>query len=107
MEGEVSTDLDQNVPAQRRMKQPGSGRTKGTPNKLTRTVKEVLMAVFNELQSREGGVPKYPGVNMFEWALREPTEFYRLAARLIPTEMRSMVPLTIEIVKFGDYSDTK
>ncbi len=45
------------------------------------------MAVFNGLQSSDGDVPKYPGANMFEWTLREPTECHKMAARLIPTEL--------------------
>jgi hypothetical protein len=78
---------DEKMTMATRTKQPGSGRAKGTPNKLTRTVKEVLLSVFNELQAMEGDAPKYPGVHMLEWALREPGEFYRIAARLIPTEL--------------------
>lgn len=102
----MSTDLDQNVPVQRRMKQPGSGRTKGTLNKLTRTVKDVLTSTFNELQAMDGHVPKYPGAHMLDWAIREPGEFYKVAARLIPTEISGAAPITVQIVKFSDCSDT-
>ena len=90
-----------------RIKQPGSGRTKGTPNKLTRTVKEVLSSVFNELQTKDGDAPKYPGAHMLDWAIREPGEFYKVAARLIPTEINDAAQITIQIVKFGDYSETE
>lgn len=101
----MSTDIKQSVPARRRMKQPGSGRAVGTPNKVTRAVREVLARVFNELQAMDGGVPKYPGANMFEWALREPGEFYKLAARLIPTEINGNSGgggLTVLLTQFND-----
>lgn len=55
------------------------GRQKGTPNKTTREVREWFNLVFRMLQ-------KDPDVNLFEWAKANPTEFYKLAARLIPTQ---------------------
>ena len=102
----MSTEIDQNVSARRRTKQPGSGRAKGTPNKLTKTVKEFLLTVFNELQTKDGNAPKYPGAYMLDWAIREPGEFYKLAARLIPTEIGAAAPLTIRVVRFSDESVT-
>lgn len=60
-------------------KPPGSGRTKGTPNRVTQAAKEVLSATFEGI----GGVDA-----MVEWARKEPTAFYRLWARLIPLESR-------------------
>lgn len=82
------------------MKQPrgkpfpkgNTGRIKGTPNKLTRTVKETVLAVFNELQAD-------PKAKLIVWAKEEPTEFYKIAAKLIPTEISghldSQIKLTI------------
>lgn len=71
--------------------QPGnSGRPSGTPNKLTRTVKETVLAVFNDLQSD-------PKVNLESWAKNEPTEFYRIAAKLIPTEITGTVKTVIKV----------
>ena len=85
---------------------PGSGRQKGTPNKVTRTVKEVLASVFNELQDVDAkGKPRYPSAYMLNWAKSEPGEFYRLAARLIPTEFQGTAPLTIKLIKFADLPD--
>ncbi len=55
----------------------------------------------------EGDAPKYPGAHMLDWALREPGEFYKVAARLIPTEISGAAPVTVQIVKFGDCSDTE
>jgi hypothetical protein len=60
------------------------GRKAGTPNKLTRTVKEAFEEAFNTLQEQ-------PGVKLGEWGKANPTEFYKLAARLIPAEINAKV----------------
>lgn len=60
------------------------GKVKGTPNKLTRTVKETVLAAFNDLQND-------PKANILAWAKDEPTEFYKIAAKLIPTEVNATV----------------
>lgn len=71
-------------------KKPGTfskgegGRKKGVPNKLTKTVKETVLSVFNDLQS-------HPTANLATWAEGEPTEFYKIAAKLIPTEITGTV----------------
>ncbi len=80
----------------------GSGRKAGQTNKLTKTVKDVVSAVFNELQEMKAGKPVYPGAHMQYWALEQPTEFYKIAAKLIPTEIAGKAELTLQIVKFGD-----
>jgi hypothetical protein len=54
------------------------GRPKGTPNKLTTSIKAAFLEAFEQ----RGGVPA-----LLAWADTEPTEFYKLAARLIPTEV--------------------
>ena len=69
--------------------QPGQGgRPHGAVNHLTKTVKETVLAVFNDLQSD-------PEAKLEAWAKREPTEFYRIAAKLIPTEMTGSVKQVI------------
>ncbi len=60
--------------------QKKGGRKKGTPNKLTRTVKETVLGVFNELQ-------QHPTANLLSWAEENPKDFYLVAAKLIPTEL--------------------
>lgn len=80
----------------------GSGRKPGGENKLTKTVKDVVSSVFNELQEMQEGKPVHPGANMLDWALREPTEFYKISAKLIPTEITGKAALTLQIVQFGD-----
>jgi len=52
-------------------------RPKGVPNKLGAQAKENIVAVFTRLGGTAG---------MAAWARRNQTEFYRLYARLIPSE---------------------
>ena len=55
----------------------GMGRKKGVPNKITKSVRESFQAAFEELQ-------RHKGVNLSDWGVRNPTEFYNLASKLIP-----------------------
>ena len=50
---------------------------KGAVSALTKTVKEVLYDAFNHLQTQ-------PKVNLREWGKKNPTEFYKICAKLIP-----------------------
>lgn len=53
-------------------------RTKGAVNKLNAEVKENIVAVFTRLGSTAA---------MADWARENLTEFYKIYARLIPTEV--------------------
>ena len=55
----------------------GKGRVAGVPNKLTKSAREAFQLAFEGM----GGYPKLQA-----WALDNPTEFYKLYARLIPVE---------------------
>jgi uncharacterized protein (DUF927 family) len=62
-------------------------RAKAAPrgeSKWNRAVKDVFRETFNKLQEE-------PAVNLFEWAQSEPTEFYKLASKLIPSEINAKV----------------
>lgn len=61
-----------------------AGRKEGSVNKLTKTVKERVLEVFNELQDD-------PQANLLSWAKDEPTEFYKIAAKLIPADINAKV----------------
>lgn len=63
------------------------GRAKGSQNKFTRTVKDTFSEVFNDLQDD-------PHSNLFSWGRENPTEFYKLASKLIPTEITAQVATT-------------
>lgn len=73
------------------------GRQPGSQNKVTSSMKETVSDTLKWLQGQ-------PRVNMRAWAKANPTEFYRIAAKLIPTEIvgkdgESLLPITkIEII---------
>lgn len=54
------------------------GRQLGTPNKVTTFFKEAVRIAYDEI----GGHTAFAA-----WARENPTEYYRIAARLIPTEI--------------------
>ncbi len=60
--------------------QKSGGRQVGTPNKVTAIFKDAVRTVYEDI----GGNAAFA-----EWAKENPTDFYRIAARLIPTEMAS------------------
>lgn len=65
-------------------RRPGSGRKPGTQNRVTRTIKSAIERAFTTLQ-------RDPKAKLTAWARQNPTEFYKLAARLLPQEVRSQV----------------
>jgi hypothetical protein len=73
---------------------PGRGRPKGTPNKIGALVKQNIIAVFEGI----GGTK-----SMMTWARRNRTEFYKLYARLVPTQVMA----TVEIRDASEYSDAE
>jgi hypothetical protein len=56
------------------------GKPKGATNKMTKSVKEAFEIAFNELQGDSEA-------NLTNWAKDNTTEFYKLAAKLIPTSV--------------------
>ncbi len=60
--------------------QKTGGRQVGTPNKVTAIFKDAVRAVYEDI----GGNAAFA-----TWAKENPTEFYRIASRLIPTEIAS------------------
>jgi hypothetical protein len=58
------------------------GRTKGTPNKFTASIKEAFQIAFEEM----GGVEA-----LAAWGKENPTEFYKLVGRLIPLDIEAKV----------------
>jgi len=58
------------------------GRPKGSLNKTTVAIKTAVLAVYNTI----GGDDAFAG-----WARENPTEFYKIASRLIPHEVSASV----------------
>ena len=66
--------------------EPGNtGRPKGAVNKSTKLVKEVFAEVFDKLQTDEEA--KQKRADLESWAKANPTEFYKLASKLIPVQI--------------------
>jgi hypothetical protein len=63
------------------------GRTKGAVNKTTASMKQCVQSTLEWLQDQ-------PRVNMRDWSKENPTEFYKIAAKLIPTEISANVEMT-------------
>lgn len=79
------------------VKGEAKGRPKGVQNKLTKTVKDTVLSVFNQLQED----PKH---NLLKFATNYPREFYNIASRLIPAEMTAKVTgdTIIRFIRDGD-----
>lgn len=74
-------------------KEKTGGRVAGVPNKLTKTVKETVLEVFNKLQeSKEHNIEAF--------AQKYPRDFYNIAAKLIPTEVQAKIANVPNIYEF-------
>jgi hypothetical protein len=69
----------------------GGGSRKGKPNKVTATVRETFERAFTMLQQHETA-------NLTSWAERNPTEFYKLSSKLIPTDMSIQGQMTLNVI---------
>ena len=66
---------------------PGPGRPRGVPNKTTLAMKAAISSVYEKLQNKSGG----DHAHFEQWAEENPTEFYRIAAKLIPVDLNANV----------------
>jgi hypothetical protein len=64
-----------------------AGRPKGSKNKATQEIKQAFYEAFYE----RGGVKA-----LLKWADESPTDFYRLAAKLIPVEIAGTFDHTVK-----------
>lgn len=68
---------------------PGNpGKPKGATNKVTRTVKDAVLATFMKVQED----PKHPA-NLDNFAKKYPREFHAVAAKLIPSEVTAKISM--------------
>lgn len=65
----------------------GPGRPKGLPNKTTLAMKAAISEVYAKLQDKSGG----DHAHFQGWAEENPTEFYKIAAKLIPQDINANV----------------
>jgi hypothetical protein len=75
------------MPFEKGMEKKG-GRQKGVENRITRTVKETVLEIFNKIQED-------PKVNLEQFAKKYPRDFYAIAAKLIPTEITGTLKTTL------------
>lgn len=76
-----------------KFKEGNPGKPKGAKNKITKSVKEMVKAAFDELQNDKKA-------NLVAWAKKNPRDFYTIAAKLIPTELDANIQTaTIKIVR--------
>ncbi len=69
---------------------PGTGgRPVGAVDKITKTVKDTVLAVFTDLQDD-------PKNSLKSFAVKYPRDFYAIAAKLIPTEISADVKMAVE-----------
>ena len=66
------------------------GKVKGSINKFTKSVKDVFKDTFEGMQTD-------PKVKLGTWGRENPTEFYKLCGKLIPTA----VDATVTMKKLG------
>lgn len=73
------------------------GRQKGTPNKTTKALKEMILAALDQ-----AGGEQYLALQ----AERNPSAFLTLLARVLPLTVTGADggPLTVKIVRFGDHA---
>lgn len=73
-------------------KKGNPGKPKGATNLITRTVKELVLDVFNKIQA-------HPTANLVSFAESNPKDFYIIAAKLIPTELNAHLNEKVIIVE--------
>lgn len=78
----MESDPKQATDRPRQAPNGGKGRPPGIPNKINRAFKTAVLEVFE----RNGGADW-----MATWAQSNETEFFKIAARLIPTELAGTV----------------
>ena len=78
-----------------------AGRIAGTPNALTKSIKDTVLEVFTELQND-------PETSLLGFARKYPRDFMIVAAKLIPTNIKAemTVPDGIRVI-FNKDADCK
>lgn len=74
------------------------GRVAGTPNKATASMKAAIQTVYDRLQDEAATGETGAHAHFFGWAKDNETEFYKLAAKLIPVQLDANVSGHIEMI---------
>ena len=69
-------------------------RRKGIPNKITRAFREAVLSVYDGLGGSKA---------MLAWAKKHPSQFYLIAARLIPHEVSVDLKATMQTTVIHKY----
>lgn len=97
-------DLEEQEKKQHGGRREGSGRKPGSPNKISATVKQNVINVFDRLGGED---------HMTMWAAENPNQFYNIYAKLMPTQselgtidgQNSPLNVTLNFVKPKDDRD--
>ena len=77
----------------------GPGRPPGALNRTTVVMKNAIATVFRDLQEGHDGPGDHP--HFLAWAQSNPTDFYRIAAKLIPVQLETSAKMIGQIVFKG------
>ncbi len=69
------------------------GKAKGTLNKTTAFFRDAILKVYGDIGGHE---------NFAVWAKANETEFYKIAARLIPTEVHATINDNRSVAEYSD-----
>ena len=94
-----AADVAQMPPRFTKGGEPGPGRPKGSMNRTTLVMKNAIAIVFEKLQAKHGKEGEF--AHFFSWAEGNPTDFYRIAAKLIPLTLEQPARLVGRIVFRG------
>jgi len=63
------------------------GKKKGTPNKITKAFKDILVETIHTLENNSGKGEDEARTGLLAFAKKNPKEFYRIASKLVPQDM--------------------
>lgn len=69
------------------------GRQKGTPNHITTSIKQAFQEAFEKM----GGAAA-----LVAWGVNNQTEFYKLASKLIPIDVKADVKADVTVSELSD-----
>jgi hypothetical protein len=72
---------------------PNAGRPPGAVNKFTSSVKDAFAEAFDKMGGAEA---------LLKWGKRNPDDFYKLASKLIPSDINAKMTgdIIVQVVKF-------